>query len=173
VLPASIRKAISSLKRRKASIRLHDATIQKIAVLTFRYILQHSLSNYISLQCMLKYKFCSNVHKLLVTYYLKFAPATASISKTYILWQCFKANSVCDTCLCVRRDKIHDVLFKTFRAKKINQLLLISKKLTNNVADVVTTYLGPDVDCWPPVGQLCLQINQDHFLPCHFQFIIH
>jgi hypothetical protein len=48
-------------------------------------------------------------------------------------------------------DKNHD-FFRSFGAKKINELVVTSKKLTNNFAGLVATGVGPDVARGPPVG---------------------
>jgi hypothetical protein len=52
---------------------------------------------------------------------------------------------MCGTCtLSIRRDKNHEI-FKYFGVKKINEIVVTSNKLRNNVAKLVTSGLGPDV----------------------------
>jgi hypothetical protein len=44
------------------------------------------------------------------------------------------------------------ILFQILRSKKIiNGLVVTSNKLTNNFGSLVTSGLGPDVPCGPPV----------------------
>jgi hypothetical protein len=47
------------------------------------------------------------------------------------------------------------VFFKSFGVKKINELVVTSNQLTNNFADLVTSCLGQDVACGPPVVLRC------------------
>jgi hypothetical protein len=51
-----------------------------------------------------------------------------------------------------RRNENHDSFFKSFGVKKIIQFAVTTNKLTNNFADLVTSGLGSDVACGPPVG---------------------
>jgi hypothetical protein len=44
------------------------------------------------------------------------------------------------------------IFFKSFGVRKINELVVIGKKLTNNFACLITSGLGPDVAHGPPVG---------------------
>jgi hypothetical protein len=50
-------------------------------------------------------------------------------------------------------DKIRTMIFfKSFSEKKINELVIASNKLTNSFAGLVTSGLGLNVACRPPVG---------------------
>jgi hypothetical protein len=72
--------------------------------------------------------------------------------KPYILQQGFKVSGICDTSLqSNKRGKNHDFFIKFFGVKKINELVVTGEKLTNNTAGMVTSVIGPDVACGPPV----------------------
>jgi hypothetical protein len=43
------------------------------------------------------------------------------------------------------------IFFKFFRVTKINKLVVTSNKLTNNFTGLVTSDVGPDLACGPPV----------------------
>jgi hypothetical protein len=46
---------------------------------------------------------------------------------------------------------MNHIFFKSFRAKKMNQLVVTSYKLKNNFVGIITSVLGPDVARGPPV----------------------
>jgi hypothetical protein len=48
--------------------------------------------------------------------------------------------------------RITNCFFRSFRVKKVNELVVSNNKLTNNFMVLVTTGLGLDVACRPPVG---------------------
>jgi hypothetical protein len=56
-------------------------------------------------------------------------------------------------------EEIRGSPFLYLRAQKINELVVTSKKLTNNFAGLVTAGLGPDMARGPPVGPRCCLIN--------------
>lgn len=47
------------------------------------------------------------------------------------------------------------ILFKFFGVNKINELTIISNKLTNTFTGLVTSCLEPDMACVPPIAQRC------------------
>jgi hypothetical protein len=60
--------------------------------------------------------------------------------------------------VCTAADGIKiTIFFKSFGVKKINELVVTSNKLTNNVAGLVSGGLGLDVARGPSVGTHCLE----------------
>jgi hypothetical protein len=49
------------------------------------------------------------------------------------------------------------IFFKSFGAKKIKELIVLSNKLPNNFAGLIANGLVPDVARGPPVGHAFLQ----------------
>jgi hypothetical protein len=56
--------------------------------------------------------------------------------------------------MCSSRYKNHNIFFKSFGINKINKLVIIIKKLTNNFAGQITNGLEPDAARGPHIMPL-------------------
>jgi hypothetical protein len=93
---------------------------------------------------------CTNYDRVRITYYFKFATATACICHSFNCKLSF-CGRVLKTVTCVEfvrkgAEKIIITIFlKSFCVKKINELVATSKKLRNNLPGLVASSVGPPV----------------------------